>query len=332
MKKLVLSEDGIFPITKDKNGNLLETKPSTGLSVAGTIQGEGKLAGTPSLFIRFAGCNLCCAWELPDKNICTCDSNHTINPHPLWGVALGVVSSSLANIQISISDAIKTIKHNIGTLNHIVITGGEPLLQRKTLTQLVNALKDEFKAHLTLETNGTLFDLNIARQVDLISISPKLKNSNPTLQKMQTEETKLPIIVEDHEEFEDSAGNAARVDRADVPKVDNMRKADRVFESHAQKRVNIEILQSFIDTANDYCKEIQFKFVVASAKDEYEIKEEFLSKLSKLDKADILVMPLGSTVKELEQTSPAAFEIAVKNGWRFSPRLQINLFDNRAKV
>lgn len=55
---LHLAKDGIFPITKDKDGKLLKEVPASGLHVAGTIQGEGKLNGIPSLFIRLAGCNL----------------------------------------------------------------------------------------------------------------------------------------------------------------------------------------------------------------------------------------------------------------------------------
>ena len=51
---LHLAKDGIFPITKDKDGKLLKELPASGLHVAGTIQGEGKLNGVPSLFIRLA--------------------------------------------------------------------------------------------------------------------------------------------------------------------------------------------------------------------------------------------------------------------------------------
>ena len=44
---LHLAKDGIFPITKDKDGKLLKELPASGLHVAGTIQGEGKLNGIP---------------------------------------------------------------------------------------------------------------------------------------------------------------------------------------------------------------------------------------------------------------------------------------------
>lgn len=40
---LHLAKDGIFPITKDKDGKLLKELPASGLHVAGTIQGRGKI-------------------------------------------------------------------------------------------------------------------------------------------------------------------------------------------------------------------------------------------------------------------------------------------------
>ena len=57
---------------------------------------------------------------------------------------------------------------------HVILTGGEPMLQREII-ELCAALHS-LKFHLTMETAGT-----ISRELDcdLMSISPKLSNSDP---------------------------------------------------------------------------------------------------------------------------------------------------------
>ncbi|MDQ6766831.1 MAG: 7-carboxy-7-deazaguanine synthase QueE [Candidatus Eremiobacteraeota bacterium] len=111
-----------------------------------SIQGEGGLIGAPTLFIRLDGCPLRCAW---------CDT-----PYALAGDA-GQPKS------IQELAALATDNH------HVVITGGEPLVQ--DIAPLVEALRD---CHITVETSGTIFaDLPA---VSLFSISPKVGTSGYT--------------------------------------------------------------------------------------------------------------------------------------------------------
>ena len=58
-----------------------------------------------------------------------------------------------------------------------MITGGEPFLQPQTLLILCQQLQQN-GLHITIETNGTLFE---SVEADLLSISPKLANSNPAV-------------------------------------------------------------------------------------------------------------------------------------------------------
>jgi 7-carboxy-7-deazaguanine synthase len=112
-------------------------------------QGEGQYAGTPSVFVRTTGCNLRC-WF--------CDT-----PHTSWN-AEGE-TQSVADIVTEV------LKHNV---EHVVITGGEPLIQ-PAIVPLTKQLKAAGR-FLTIETAGTLFRPLTA---DLISLSPKLANSTP---------------------------------------------------------------------------------------------------------------------------------------------------------
>jgi 7-carboxy-7-deazaguanine synthase len=76
---------------------------------------------------------------------------------------------------IKISDILLKIKEEWSDCRHIVITGGEPMMQ-KNLHLLVDALNQ--RDHIvTIETNGTIFNSDVKPQ--LFSISPKTNNSIP---------------------------------------------------------------------------------------------------------------------------------------------------------
>lgn len=164
--KLILAADGIFPVTLDSEGHPLPQLPASGFDFPGTIQGEGKLNGIPSLFIRLAGCNLHCIWKAADGSISECDTAY----------ASYRVRQTLT---LSIEEIYRIVRHNTNAIHHIVITGGEPFLQASPLKELCMRLKQEKDYHLTLETNATLYEEELVRQIDFFSLSPKLSASVP---------------------------------------------------------------------------------------------------------------------------------------------------------
>ena len=120
-------------------------------------QGEGLLTGTPSVFLRTSGCNLRC-WF--------CDT-----PFASWNPE---------GSQIEIDSIIEDVTSRARQENaqHVVITGGEPMLQ-KQITVLTSGLKKE-GLHITIETAGTIWH---KVDCDLMSISPKLSNSTPSVER-----------------------------------------------------------------------------------------------------------------------------------------------------
>ncbi|HHQ47783.1 MAG TPA: 7-carboxy-7-deazaguanine synthase QueE [Acidobacteria bacterium] len=114
-----------------------------------SVQGEGILAGVPSFFVRTAGCNLRCAW---------CDT-----PYASWAPE---------GVRRTVGELVKAAEDS--GVRHVVLTGGEPLLQRE-LGALCGALRGA-GFHLTVETAGTLAP---EFQCDLLSVSPKTSNSDP---------------------------------------------------------------------------------------------------------------------------------------------------------
>lgn len=115
-----------------------------------SLQGEGGLVGTPSTFIRLTGCNLRCAW---------CDSAATSwSPRGAWEPVDALARWCAEGPR------------------HVVITGGEPLLQ-PGVGQLSRRL-GEAGHHVTFETAGTVWRDDV--HCDLMSLSPKLANATPT--------------------------------------------------------------------------------------------------------------------------------------------------------
>lgn len=283
--KITLANEGVFPIVRDKEGQVLPQAPATGMAVAGTIQGEGKLAGVPSLFIRFSSCNLRCIWQLPDGTYSRCDTPYA-----------SFESNDIH--QRTVDDVLALVKHNLGPIRHIVITGGEPLLQKEALAELAARLKSELQLHVTMETNGTLFNEQVARHVDLFSISPKLANSTP---------------------------NAAKLAALGLA-------PSGPLKFHGERRLNLSALQAYIDVCRSADKAFQLKFVVGQASDEQEIITHFLNRLTGWAASDIMLMPLGATHEELQQTTPMVLEMAIRNGWRFTPRVHIDLFGSKPGV
>ena len=115
-----------------------------------SLQGEGFLAGLPSVFIRLAGCPLRCRW---------CDTKYAL--------------AEDAGQELSIPEIVETVCKQ--RCRFVVITGGEPMANFQ-LKQLARDLKAADK-HITIETAGIAYFPDIP--CDLMSISPKLSNSVP---------------------------------------------------------------------------------------------------------------------------------------------------------
>ena len=126
-------------------------------------QGEGILTGTPSVFVRTSGCNLRCGFcDTPFASWDPVGEQMSI-PEVLAEVLAEVDRAAQANPKLESSQA-----------KHVVLTGGEPMLQRE-----IDLLCKEIKSagfHVTIETAGTIFH---QLDCDLMSISPKLSNSDP---------------------------------------------------------------------------------------------------------------------------------------------------------
>jgi len=124
----------LLPRTHDRSLLITEIYPS--------IQGESTFAGIPFTLVRLARCNLRCVW---------CDSAHTFRGGERWSVA-----AVLAEVRSHL-------------LPHVLVTGGEPLLQPAVHALLESLCDEEYT--VLLETSGALdvsgVDPRVHRIVDL---------------------------------------------------------------------------------------------------------------------------------------------------------------------
>ncbi len=110
--------------------------PNGNPEIFNSLQGEGVNAGRPAIFLRLALCNLKCSW---------CDTKYTWD----WGSydqSKEVMEMSLADIEY----------HLLGQYcRYLVVTGGEPLIQRQELKDLLYSLREKGFS-VEIETNGTI--------------------------------------------------------------------------------------------------------------------------------------------------------------------------------
>ncbi len=218
-----------------------------------TIQGEGQLIGVPSVFFRTSYCNLRCVW---------CDT-----PYTSW---------KPENRDITVDETVSAIEQ-FGC-KHVVITGGEPFIQNKELIALCGEL-DKRGHHITIETNATIFAEVAAH---LISMSPKLRNSNPS-------------------------------------------QDDRFFKRHERGRICPEIIRKFLDTY--LC---QVKFVVDTPDDLSEIQTLQLD--IGIPSEAIMLMPQGKNPSVLNQKQEWLVELCKENGYRYSPRVHVDIWGEKRGV
>jgi len=215
-----------------------------------SLQGEGQLIGVPSVFFRTSACNLRCAW---------CDT-----PYASWNPE---------NKDISVSQAFHEITQ-FG-VKHVVITGGEPFIQKQELTTLCELLSAKGH-HITIETNATIF---APVRADLISMSPKLAHSMPL--------------------------------------------GDKQWQKiHDQERFKPNIIRLFLERY-----ECQVKFVMNDVQDIQEVQA--LATQIPLPTEAIVLMPQGIEIDEINERQQWLVEICKQTGYRYSPRLHLNIWGNQ---
>ena len=92
---------------------------------------------------------------------------------------------------------------------------------------------------------------------------------------------------------------------------------------HERNRINVPVIQRFIDSSPEY----QLKFVVSDERDLNEI-DALLSQLKGWRPSDVMLMPEGTDVATLRSRVGWIGEVCKRTGFRYSPRLHVEMYGN----
>jgi len=127
-----------------------------------TLQGEGVSMGEPAVFLRLHFCNLRCRY---------CDTPYAVFPDR--------PDFKTESEDWPIEDTVKRIEglwgcDNPKKMKRLVITGGEPLIQKGRIDLLLDRIPSW---QVEIETNGTIMPTEKQLQRCVFNCSPKLSNS-----------------------------------------------------------------------------------------------------------------------------------------------------------
>jgi organic radical activating enzyme len=142
-----------------------------------SLQGEGRTMGIPAIFLRLTGCNLMCGGYGVEKDgILRDGASWVCDTIAVWIKGTTYSFEELVDLLNQKINFIQRLNEGV----HLVITGGEPLLQQNRIVSFLEYLERNYacKPILEIETNATIVpSVELDSMVHYWNTSPKLKNS-----------------------------------------------------------------------------------------------------------------------------------------------------------
>jgi len=275
-----------------------------------SIQGEGRYMGVPSVFLRTFGCNFKCAGFGMPRGQLSAEANdiatvaHLYNKYeelPLvstgcdsyasWHPDFKDLSPVLESDAI-VSRIMEILPHNKWKEEHLVITGGEPLLGwQRAYPDLLNHPKMQKLKEITFETNGTQ---ELTAEFKHYLQTKWLEMHQPALNRLHNKEITFSVSAK-------LPGSGESWEDAIKPKV-----------------------------VCDYqtVGTVYLKFVVATEEDVKDAEQAVEQFRASGFRGHVYLMPVGGVESVYNLNAKSVALAAMKRGWRYSDRLQVPLFKN----
>jgi 7-carboxy-7-deazaguanine synthase len=272
-----------------------------------SLQGEGQYLGTPSIFLRVFGCNFKCAGfsmprgSLSNERLSVDPEQYTdYNSLPLVHTGCDSYASwdprfKHLSPMMKISDIVDKMQEllpegKFGPDKHLILTGGEPLLGwQKSYIDLFNEIGKR-----DMNLTHITFETNGTQHLKSELKDWFLTNDYfPWLHITYSVSSKLP-----------SSGEAW------------------------EDAIKPDVIQDYYENSSS----LYFKWVVSN-QDDYEdvqraVKEYTLYLGNHMKDIPIYLMPAGGTTMHYNDNEKWVADLAMKNGWRYTPRLQVQLWKN----
>lgn len=271
-----------------------------------SIQGEGRYMGVPSVFLRTFGCNFTCSgFGLPkgeksnERDIVASNIsrykeyrdlplvNTGCDSYASWDSRFKNLSPYLTTEKIA-KTIIELLPHKKWQDEHLVITGGEPLLgwQKMYPALLSEPLMQDIK-ELTFETNGTQkLSQELVDYLKFWTMHPRLDRGYYGLTFSVS-----PKLSASGEKYSDA--------------------------------VKPEVIEQYQLIGYTY-----LKFVVSNEEEVQEVLQAVKDYKSVGFKGPVYIMPVGGVEHVYSSNNKKVAELAMKHGLRYSDRLQVPLFKN----
>jgi hypothetical protein len=269
-----------------------------------SIQGEGRYMGVPSVFMRTFGCNFKCAgFGMPKGEDTSEVEPIAANVHlyksyeelPLvstgcdsyasWHPAFKHLSPFYSPEEI-VNNIMSILPYNKWEDEHLVITGGEPLLKWQNIyPELLNHPNMRGLKEITFETNGT-------------------QHLTKDFKKYLQEWSQEPPFSSREVTFSVSAKLSCSGEARDIA-------------------IQPQVVCEYEEVGYTY-----LKFVVATEEDAEEAIETADIYRAEGFTGPVYLMPVGGVESVYTLNNRRVAELAMKNGLRYSDRLQVPLFKN----